>query len=168
MKKLLAIFVAAFELLAVLLPTVTAPTEGVTATVTVSAVCDVSPDTSSIDFGTLPPDGSTSLPETVTLTNAGNTDTTSLDVYGVDWSGAGGNSMDVDQTGFEDEDADSDDESLLLTPGTALDILNSVGDTVQSGILEDGDSAPVDFRVTVPVDQPADAYDQTITFAFEC
>lgn len=158
MRKLIAGIVAAVYSVMLTASPVLAPDTGVTATLTVEAVCEFSVTPTPINFGST--DGTSNEqtlgPQTVTASNDGNTDITSLDVYGIDWEGTNPlNTMDVTQTDYDDSSGFTD---LTLSTGTS----------VFGGSLADDASNTVDFQVTVPADQPADDYDQTITFTFGC
>ena len=154
MKKLLTIFVAAVELLAVLLPIVSAPSEGVVATVEVVGVCDLTLDKTSINFDAVQPN-STAGPKPVGVALTTNTDGTTLELSGADWLGfVQGNSMDVSATKYNTGGANV---TLSTTP---TGIFDSPVDADVSGT--------VNFMVSVPVGQAADTYIQDITFGFGC
>jgi len=174
LRKLIASLVAAIYSVMLTASPVLAQTTGVTASVTVETICDVDASPGSITFdggglgGTVPPgtNSGSDLPnhadddETVTLANNGNADTTSLTVEGIDWAGANPpNAMNVGRTEY-------DPDGLQSFSGTAL-VLNP-GATIYGGVLADNDSNDLLFRVLIPADQPADTYDQTITFTFGC
>ena len=164
MKKILAGIVAAVYSVMLVAAPVLAQTAGVDATVTVAAVCEFSVDPTAINFGST--DGTSNEqtlgPGTVTASNDGNTDITSLTVEGTNWSGPA--ALGVGATSFEDDGEDPGagfpfNEALALSPGTVI---------YGSPPLADEASDTVDFKVTIPADQPAGDYSQTITFTFGC
>lgn len=150
MKKILAsLFAVICTVMLAVIPAL-ALDEQVTASVEVEGVCTLEATPTSLDFGTLLPETTSASPETVTLTNTGNTGITSLEVSGTNW-GAG---FPVGQTDYDDDSGYTD--------------LTSGGTDVFGGSLADDGSDNVDFKVTIPPDQPADNYQQTITFTFGC
>ncbi len=152
MKKLLAIFVAAFELLAVLLPTVS-PVD-VEATVSVEGICDLDVDTTPLAFGALD-EGDISGVLTRDVDLDANTPT-DVDILGTTWVGTDpSNTMSVGRTVY-DLDDDTTPTTQLSTSATTL--FSSSVDA----------SHFVGFQVTIPDPQPADTYSQTITITSEC
>jgi len=123
---------------------VTAPTCGIT----------VSP---SIDFGPLNP-GTTSAENKTTITNTGNSNTTSLTIQGTNWS-SGLDSMDATQTHWS--------TTIGQSYGSMNDLNLSPGESLGKNV---GPSTPLDvfFKLLVPVNQPSGIYGQTITFTAGC
>lgn len=129
--------------------------------VCVSGVCTASScgvSASGIAFGALVP-GQTKgddLSVTSTLTNSGNAPTTSLGISGTGWVGtlySSGNTMLVGQTSWS-----------VGSGWTALTVSNAdMGTNVSPG-------SPLTayFKLAVPLNQPADNYQQTITLTTGC
>jgi len=160
MEKLLEKIAIGIMVLAIASPVVIATTDTatVTATANVMSICGVeaSPD---IVFGNLVP-GEVSGTATVTVTNDGlsNTDSTDVTVEGTTWSD-GSHTMVVGQTEYDDEVV-ADWTALTASPVTIFEGL------IQS--LPNPNSKDIDFRVTIPGNQPVGLYSQTITFTLEC
>lgn len=107
----------------------------------------------SLAFGNVP-QGTTSSQKSVTITNGGTVATTSLTVYGTQWTGINGNTMPVGQT----QVYDGTWYPLPSTPGTIF------GGVVPAN---SGTVSPI-FTVTIPATQPGDTYSQVITFNAGC
>ena len=171
MRKIIAAIVATVYSLMLTVAPVLAQTSGVTGTVTVATVCGVDSSSGSITFdGTGPGNsvnpGSDSFEdvddELLTLTNTGNADTTSFTIEGTGWTEFNNpsNTMLVGATSY-------DPDGLQSFSGTALAL--TPGATIYGGVLADNDSNDMLFRVTISdSDQPADTYNQDITFTFGC
>jgi hypothetical protein len=97
--------------------------------------------------------GSISTEQNITLTNNGNSQTTSLTVKGADWTPADSH-MTVGQTSWK------------LSGGTYTALTTSdVSLGQQVGISS---PLPVYFKLTVPAQTPANSYNQQITFTASC
>ena len=164
MKKILAGIVAAVYSVMLAAGPALAQTD-VLATVRIETVCvlDVTPDP--LDFGTIVPTTSLdSAIQTATLENTGNADIDSLQVSGDDWDvGGSPPTMPVGQTEYDDDGTLPFGVSSIGTP------LTSSPTTVLGGFLGDGLTDDILYRVSIPNDQqPAENYDQTITYTFGC
>jgi spore coat protein U-like protein len=155
MEKLLEKITIGIMVLAIASPVVMAETHtaSVTASANVVALCGVeaSPD---IDFGNLVP-GETSGTATVNVTNDGLSNTASSDITvdGTTWSD-GSHEMVVGQTEYKDDS--------VWVPLTDSPV------TIFGGLIPAASSDYIDFRVTIPGNQPVGSYEQTITFTLEC
>jgi hypothetical protein len=88
------------------------------------------------------------------VTNNGNTATTQLDISGENWVGSNpSNGMDVGQTSWSIGNG-----WHAVTGG----LVNTEGN------VDSGDTLYVNFKLTVPINQPKDSYTQTITFTSSC
>jgi hypothetical protein len=108
-----------------------------------------------INFGSVKT-GEISLEKTVTLTNTGNSPTTSLTIKGIDWSGVG--TMSVGQTHWF---LTSGQPYSSMTPLTTSDV--PLGQQVSPG-----SPLPVYFKLQIPGGQTQGSYSQTITFTASC
>jgi len=159
MKKIIPILaIAAVSLMLAVMPalgetTTTTPPIEIQATVTVTAVCGLSVDQTSLTFGNLLQGGTSSvLTRSADLTT--NTPTT-VTIAGVDWVGVNqAHTMSVGQTAY----------GVDVTPGTAL--TTSAATLFPSSSVNEQHS--VGFQVAIPNPQPADTYSQTITIGFTC
>lgn len=118
--------------------------------------CGVS--ASGIAFGALVP-GQTKgddLSITSTLTNSGNTPTTSLGISGTNWVGtlySGSNTMPVGQTSW--------------SVGSGWNTLTGSNAAMGTNVAP-GSPLTTYFKLAVPLNQPADNYQQTITLTTGC
>jgi len=126
--------------------TTTTTTEPTTTT-TISPTCGISANDKY--FGSVDP-GEISSEQTITVTNTGDTQTTSLTIKGTDWNPY----MPVGQTSWK---LSGETYAQLTTSEVSL------GQQV-------GPSSPLDvyFQLTVPAQTPANSYTQTITFTSSC
>jgi hypothetical protein len=135
----------------------------INATVTITpGTCGISVDDTAITFlkneaSLVPGDTSDTVSRDVTNTGTGSMIDCRYWISGTDWTGSPAGSMESEQTEYECTDGtgidcDADNWTALLnSPG--VDFLG----------LDATTTASVDFRVSVPINQPAGSYSQTIT-----
>lgn len=160
MRKILTAIIALVSLIAsvpIVTPTELLPGQ-VAASVNVQPTCDVKANPTSINFGPMVPnaivDGTGQ--DVAVSQDVGNTDAT-LTVYGLDWTG--GTGMSVDQTHWD---------TSSTTYGTMTTLkLSGFADTVDPS-LTPLESHAVHFGLQVPAHQAVASYSQTITFAVAC
>jgi hypothetical protein len=115
-----------------------------------------------INFGSVKT-GEISLEKTVTLTNTGNSPTTSLTIKGIDWS-SNGNSFDTSKTHYSETSCTTNDE-------TCYNGMTSLPENPSTGTLSNIDpdsSLSVYFRLKIPEGQTQGNYTQQITFTATC
>lgn len=122
-------------------------------TTTTIPTCGISAD--NIIFGSVN-SGEISSEKTVTITNTGNTETTSLTIKGADWTPSP--SMPVGQTHW------------YLTAGQTYGLMNALTTSDNDLGEEVGPETPlpVYFKLKIPQGQPQGSYSQTITLTGGC
>ena len=131
----------------------------ITATVSVPAICTVSLDTNTIDFGSVAPGADTGATnQQVTITNSGTATATNVTIKGTDWSDGGTNSFAVGQTEWG---------TSAFTYGSGTDLTSS-DVAITGGNLTKGASLTLYFGVGVPSGQNSASYNQTITITMNC
>ncbi len=158
--KIVAIFavLAVTSLLAIGAVHAYTDSSDITASVTVPAICTVSLNTTTIDFGSVAPGADTGgVNQAVNVTNGGNTQATSTTIKGNDWSD-GTHTMPVGQTEWSTS-------TFTYGSGTALTASDA---TITGGNLNAGSSLILYFGVGVPSGQAAATYSQTITVTMNC
>jgi hypothetical protein len=160
MKRIVATFlVSLVTALTSLIPAVTP--EYIPASVTVVKDCGIDVDTTPINFtkNNLPiPPGETSDIVSRTITNNGNSgkEDCQYAISGTDWTSQVG-TMDSEQTDYKCNSGTGIDCKF----GTNFRDLPKIAENflgLDSGVIE-----TVDFRVSIPINQPAGTYTQTIT-----
>ena len=126
-------------------------------TTTTLPTCDIT-TSPNVDFGSMNP-GVISEDQSTTISNNGNTETTSLEIKGTDWGDSGTNSFGVGYTHWSlnagQEYVQMND--LDLSPGESLGTNASPGSPLT-----------VFFKLNVPIHQANAIYAQTITFTGSC
>jgi len=118
------------------------------------ADCGISVDFSTLDFGSLTPDGTSSV-KSITITKTGTDPITDLTVEGSDW--INGLGMPVTQTHWALSDIDYGSMNQLET------FSQSIGTDVSQE-----SPAMVHFKLKIPLNQPSGGYTQAITFTSVC
>ena len=113
--------------------------------------------TNDIDFDILQT-GQISADNTITLTNTGNSPTTTLTTKGDDWIGTPSGSMTVGQTHWSLTGGQNYNSMTTLTTSD-----QSLGQQVSPG-----NPLPTYFKLSIPLGQLAASYTQTITFTGGC
>jgi spore coat protein U-like protein len=157
-KKIIVSLMVALATLGSILPIVL--TDDITASVTVNKNCGIYVDTTAINFGTIAP-GSTSSSVTRTIQNTGTSgmQDCQYEISGTDWSSTvpQGFSMGSEQTDYKCN-TDSGIECKLSS--NFRDLPNSAEDFLG---LDSQITANVNFQLSIPVNQAAGEYQQTIT-----
>jgi len=124
----------------------------VPASVSVPKSCGIAVTAGSpIAFGSVST-GTESTNQTVSIKNKGSAPSTSFTVYGTAWTG--GTGMSVGQT------------SVYDTAWNALTA--SPGSTIFGGVINNGETKNILFKVAIPDGQAQATYSQTITFTAGC
>jgi hypothetical protein len=122
-----------------------------TSVISFAQTCELTPGL--LAFGTLNPNEISTSDATLTLTNSGTSDISSLSISGSDWDTASG--FDVSQTHY----------SLLADqPYSSMSLLSSSPQTLGISLFP----ATLYFKLHIPIHQAHADYQQTITFTFDC
>jgi hypothetical protein len=155
MRKLVGALIVAFGIMLTAVPMLATTSMTIPATVSIVGVCDLTvggQTPTPLDFGSLMQGNSSSV-QTKSVVLDANTPT-DVDILGTDWTGATpSNIMSVGQTGYW---IGTNSSTPLTLSGQTL--FSSSVDVTES----------LNFQVTIPDPQAADAYSQTITVTFEC
>lgn len=128
----------------------------VTGSLTVGATCAISLSSSTLDFGTLAPQGNTITNAIITDTNSG-TATANLLVSGTDWT-SGSNTIGVSNTLWD---------GTVQTSYTGTALTSTATDTGLTVAPNSGTQA-IYFGVGIPSNALAGSYTETITLENSC
>jgi hypothetical protein len=158
-KIIVSLMVALVVTLGSILPIVL--TDDITASVTVNKNCGILVDTTAINFGTIIPSSTSSL-VTRTIQNTGTSgmQDCQYEISGTDWSSTvpQGFSMGSEQTDYKCNTGSGIE--CELSPNSFRDLPNSAEEFLE---LDSQVTESVDFQVSIPVNQAAGNYQQTIT-----